>query len=692
MSIKFNSGLIRQAVILGAMLSSPSVVFAATDGVDEVVVRATRIDKPVSEIPSAIGVVGKDDIQLGRQQLGLDESLAAIPGLFMQDRYNFAQDLRIAIRGFGARSNFGIRGVKILVDGIPESLPDGQGQVDGIDLGSAQQIEVLRGPSSALYGNASGGVINITSEKGPAVPFVELRLSAGEFDFEKIQLKAGGDTGRLNYLINVSDLQFDGFRTHSETENTSFNGRFVYTVDEESELGVVLSATDQPLANDPGAITIEDATAQPRLARQQNVDFDAGETLDQQRIGFSYKKSFGEQHELRMRNHYVWRDFATNLPFVNGGVVQFDRVFLGGGISYTYRGEFWGRPSNVIVGLDLDRQDDDRRRFDNNSGVIGSLVFDQDETVTSVGLFAQTQVALSDEFALTLGLRYDDVEFEVDDKFLTDGDASGQRNLNNVSPMIGAVYTPSASINVYATISTAFETPTTTEFANPGGAGGFNPDIDPQTATNYEIGLRGNITRRYRYEAAVFHIDVEDELIPFELATEPRRDFFSNAGESSRRGLELSFQGEPIDGLTVALAYTYSDFQFDRFTDDDGNDFAGNTIPGVPDDLLRLEFAYRHASGFYGSLDALKVGDFLLNNANTAANDSYTVLGLRAGLADYKLGSWTWSPFVGVNNLTDQSYAQNARINAFGGRFFEPAPDRHWYAGVALRFDFGAPR
>ncbi len=655
---------------------------------DEIIVHATRMEKRIGEVPAAISVITKDEIQLGRQQIGLDESLSAIPGLFMQDRYNFAQDLRIAIRGFGARSNFGIRGVKILVDGIPESLPDGQGQSDGIDLGSIEQIEVLRGPSSSLYGNASGGVINITSERGPADPFVETRLTVGDFDFQKIQFKTGGNSGRLNYLFNISDMQYDGYRTHSETENTSLNARFIYEIDDESEFGVVLNVTDQPVANDPGGITLAQAQSDPTSARQRNVDFDSGEALDQQRIGLSYKKSFGERHEVRFRNHYVWRDFANKLPFVGGGAVQFDRFFAGGGVTYTYRNELWGRPNSLIVGTDIDRQDDDRKRFDNNTGVLGALTLDQTERVTSIGVFVQNEIALSDNLALTVGLRYDDVEFDVEDHFLGDGDDSGTRSLSETSPMIGVVYSPSEMTNLYATISTAFETPTTTEFANPSGAGGFNPDVDPQLATNYEVGIRGSLGEQNRYELSLFTIDVEDELIPFELATQPGRDFFSNAGKSTRNGAEMSFVSQPVEGLKISLAYTYSDFKFDDFLDDNGNDFSGNTLPGIPDNLFRGEVAYTHASGFYSAIDLLNVSDFFVNNANSAVNESYTVVNLRVGHAALQFGDWILSPFIGVNNLTDEEYAANARINAFGGRYFEPAPERHFYGGLAIRYNF----
>ena len=680
------------AVIIAMPFAAGSIAIAAPSDqgsdettLDEIVVRATRMEKRIDEIPAAISVVTKKDIQLGRQQLGLDESLAAVPGVFIQSPYNFSRDLRIAIRGFGARSAFGIRGIKIIVDGIPESLPDGQGQSDAIDLGSTEQIEVIRGPSSSLYGNASGGVINITSERGPAIPFVETRLSVGAFDFNQFQLKAGGVTGRLNYLVNLSKMEFDGYRAHSQVENTLLNARFTYAFDDESELGIVLNATDQPVAKDPGGIDLAQAQADPTSARQRNVDFDASEVLDQQRFGLTYRKSFGEHHEIRLRNHYVWRDFANKLPFGGGGATQFERFYVGAGGTYAYHGELWGRPNSLIVGMDLDHQDDDRQRYDNNMGVLGPLIADQNELVTNFGLFLQNEMAVSDDLALTLGLRYDEIEYEVEDKFLSDGDDSATRTLDEVSPMIGVVYSPFDSANFYATISTAFEAPTTTELANPSGTGGFNADIDPQLATNYEVGIRGTFAGRNRYELSLFTIDVEDELIPFEVGG---RDIYENAGESSRKGVELSFTSEPVDDLRLTFAYTYSDFKFDTFVDDNGNDHSGNAIPGIPENLFRAEVAYTHSSGFYGVIDARYVGEFYANNANSVATDSYTVVNLRTGLADWRLGSWMLSPFVGVNNLTDESYSAEIRINAFGGRYYEPAPERHFYGGLTIRYNF----
>ena len=681
----------RSTQLLAATALVPALVGAqddpaAADGLEEVVVQATRMTRSLDSVPAAISVVNQDQIQLGRQQLGLDEALNRVPGLFMQNRYNFAQDLRVSIRGFGARSAFGIRGVKILVDGIPETLPDGQGQVDSIDLGTAQQIEVLRGPSSSYYGNASGGVISVMSERGPETPFANLRLTAGEYGARKFQAKTGGQSDQVNYFVSLSDSQVDGYRVHSETENTQLSGRLEFDLGDRGTLLAVANYTDQPVSNDPGGINLAQAQADPRSARDRNLSFDGGEALEQTRLGFVYSLPMGEGSELQIRNYYVSRDFSNRLPFFGGGSVDLQRFFAGGGISYTHQGSLGGRPNRVVIGLDYDDQDDHRRRFNNDMGVLGALTLDQDELVTSTGLFVQDELSISDNVQLSFGLRFDEVEFDVGDRFLSNGDDSGVRKLNDVSPMIALLANLSPQATVYATYSTSFETPTTTEFANPSGAGGFNPFLEPQSATNLEIGLRGGLGTRTRYELAVFDINVEDELIPYEIPSSPGRDFFANAGRSNRTGLEATLSSQPTDRIGITLSYTHADFTFADFVDDNGNDFSGNRIPGTVEQLLFAELSYRHPAGWFGALDVLRVGDQFANNANTVADQAYTLSNLRLGF-DASRGGATFSPFVGVNNLFDRRYNSNIRLNAFGRRYYEPGPERNMYAGVAVNFD-----
>jgi iron complex outermembrane receptor protein len=646
------------------------------------VITPTRVEKNPDEIPAAISVIGQDEIQLGSEQLGLDESLGRVPGLFALNRYNFAQDLRLSIRGFGARSNFGIRGIKIIVDGIPETLPDGQGSVDGIDIGSASQITVIRSPSSSLYGNASGGAILIESERGPSIPFVEGRATFGDYSFKKQQLKTGGDTGKLNYLLNLSDTTIDGYRDNSKFENAQLNTRLETTLSTTSSLLTTIHHTDQPAADDPGGLTAAEAASDPTQARAQNLSFDAGEELKQTRIGLLYKTSLSESHDLEARIYNTDRDFSNKLPFQNGGIVKLGRDFYGTGVKYTVEGDLGDKPNRLLVGIDYDRQDDDRSRFDNLQGVTGAQTFKQNELVTSFGAFLQNETKLSDIAELTIGIRYDEVKFNVNDQFLADGDDSGDINFYQVSPMAGISIRHGSSLHVYATISSAFETPTTTEFASPDG-GGFNQSLEAQESINYEIGIK-TITDSYRFEAALFHIDVDNELTPFELPAQPGRTFFENAGSSSRNGLELSYTRQLAEQLSFSMAYTYSDFSFDRFTDKNGEVFDGNDTPGIPEDLLYVDFSWFGDSGLYANWDVIYTGEIYADNANRTSVGSSAVSNLRLG-HNVVYGDWELGSFLGVNNLFDEDYNDNIRINAFGGRYFEPAPERNAYIGITVR-------
>ncbi len=658
-----------------------------TDVLDEIVVSATRMESSVRDVARSISIVGKERIQNGTQQLGIDEALAGVPGLYMQNRYNFAQDLRISLRGFGARSSFGIRGIKIIVDGIPETLPDGQGGIDSIDIGSTQSIEILRGPASSLYGNASGGVIAITSELGNSPPFVEGRVAAGEFDYQQYQLKAGGEIGSADFLFNVSRTEIDGYRDHSNFRGSIINTKLAIPLGENDKLTFALNHSDQPEAQDPGGINAAQAATDPSSARDRNILFDAGESLSQQRVGFVYERDRASG-KLTLRNHYVWRDFANKLPFTNGGSVDLDRFFYGFGVQYSL-GEFMPDNLSLMFGVDLDRQDDDRKRYDNNDGVLGPLVFDQNERVDSTGIFVQGRYEINDAWALLAGLRYDELSYDVTDRFLTNGDDSGQLDFDEVSPSFAINYRMDSGV-LFASYSSSFETPTTTELANPDGSGGFNTSLVAQTADNFELGFKRSNENLY-YEITVFTIDLKNELIPFELAAFPGRTFFVNAGSSKRDGIETALSWKSNSGLQFDVSYTWSDFNFEDFVDDSGNDFSGNQLPGLPRQFGYLGLSYNTDSGFSGTFETIYSGDLYANNANSTNVSSYTVANLRLGY-DFQNGKWMIRPYIGINNLFDEAYNSNIRINAFGGRYFEPAPTRNFYAGVVVNFQKDADR
>ena len=665
----------------------------AVTPIDEVVVTATRQDTTLADASNALSVVDRDDIQLGRQQLGLDESLNRVPGVFFQNRYNFTQDLRVAIRGFGARANFGIRGIKLFVDGLPATLADGQGGVDDVDLGSADRIEVIRGPASSIYGASAGGVISIFTEDGPEKSFVEGAVTFGEFSHRKYQLKAGGQYGKLNYLINGSYLDYAGYRDHSRVEHGLFNSKFRYEFDGDADLMVIFSLVDSPTADDAGAITGADIETDRRQAQARNLASNAGEKLSQQRVGWVYRRGFGEHHEITVRNYYLWRDFGTflpigsHIPFVaNDGVVEFDRFFFGGGAQYNYSGKLVGRDNQFSAGFDIDIQEDDRQRFINNAGVKGALAFDQLEEAESYGFYFRNHFSVTEALALTLGGRYDMVDLAVADRFLANADQSSQLDFDEFSPSVGISWRANHNVSLYANYGTSFETPTFTELANPArnlnvNLGGFN-NVSAQTAESFEIGARGTLWERLYFDLAAFTMNVDDEVTS--VGNIGNRSFFENA-DTNRDGLEAAIVVDITQELSLSTAYTYSKFDFSRFPENAGAE--GNPLPGIPEHQFFAELAYRHTSGLYLIWDILVVDDFSINNANSDRNGSYQVANLRAGHR-FAYGSTEVTPFLGINNLFSEKYNSNARLNAFGGRAFEPAPTIHVYGGLSVRFGY----
>ncbi|MEM0965035.1 MAG: TonB-dependent receptor [Verrucomicrobiota bacterium] len=650
----------------------------------EYTVGVTRTESLLSDVPFSASVVDQTIIQEGSLQIALDEPLQNVPGVFVLNPYNYAQDTRIAIRGFGARANFGIRGIKLFVDGIPATTPDGQGEVDGIDLGSAERIEILRGPSSALYGSSAGGVLLIETESAPENPTVESRITVGSYGLFQIQGKAGARGKNLEGLASSSYLNYKGYRQNSRTEGTKFNSRWKYSFNERNTLSVILNAIDLPRQDDPGGLTLSEAEEDPRQARERNILFDSGEEVSQERIGARWIHNFDEQTNLSFRAYYTHRDFANRLPFEDGGQVTLDRNVPGGGILFQKD----SGSLQVSAGADYDYQNDRRKNFDNLEGTRGDLVLDQKETVDSLGIFIAPEYRISEAWNVSAALRYDRVDFQVKDDFAADGDDSGDRTFDQISPMIGTVWTPAESFSLFANVSQSFETPTTTELDNPDG-GGFNPDLEPQTATNFELGTRGRWTEvvvPFRYEIALFHIAIDDALVPFEEEAFPGREFYRNAGRSSRTGLEVFAEALLTESLTLSGSYTWSDFRYDSYSVN-GEDFSGNEIPGIPKNFGSAVLQYRSENGLFLRWSTRLIGSYFADDSNQTKVSSYSTSDLRLGF-EKSWNNWTLSPFIVINNIFDEEYFGNIRINAFGGRFYEPAPDRNFYGGLRVSFAF----
>ncbi|MDG2308786.1 MAG: TonB-dependent receptor [Candidatus Binatia bacterium] len=665
----------------GAESSPPTT----DEHVDTIVVTGTRSKKSLHRIPAAMSVVEGDDIRKARPTVGLEEPLRRIPGVFVQNSGNYAQDFRVQIRGFGTRAAFGIREVKVLVDGLPETLPDGQSQVDTIELATIQRVEVLRGAGASLYGNAAGGVLHVITDDPPEEPGVNLSATGGSYGMAKIVGQFGAQRGNLGGIGTASYLQTDGYRDHSGARSAAFIGRLVWDLDEKTELKVLLDGAHAPKADDPGGLTGEQANQDPRQARDRNVLLDAGESVDQIRLGAVLDRDL-ESGSLDAYAYTLYRDFFTKLPIVpaqGDGIVQFDRISPGGGLRYSYDRPVLGWDQTLTVGTDIQYQRDDRQRFANEEGQKGTLGLDQIEEVTGAGIYLREAVSLTADVEVSGGVRYDTVHYSVDVKTPPDSDASGSRTLDAWSPSGGVVFTPTEALSLFGNVSTAFQVPTTTELVNPDGPG-FNPNIQPQTARSYELGLRFG-PPHLDMGVALYRIDIDDELIPFE--TPAGRVAFRNAGRSRRYGVEVDWRSELLQGLVWTGSGTAMRAKYINYTTDDG-DFAGNREPGIPPWFVYQELAYGHDSGLHAALEAYLVGGYFVDDANTATTPGYGLLNVRFGW-DTTVGDWDVQPFVGLQNLTNARYDGTVRLNAFGGRYYEPAPSFNVYGGVRIAQSFG---
>jgi iron complex outermembrane receptor protein len=648
------------------------------------------MERSLLDTPAAVSVVDANTAQQGQQNIQLDESLARVPGLYMQNRYNFAQNQRLSIRGFGARAPFGVRGLRIRVDGFPETLPDGQSQVDNIDLDSLYQATVLRGPASVLYGNATGGVIDIETLSGRNMTGNgELRLSSGADGYRKAHLQSGGQQDNAHYYIGVTGLNYTGYREQSAVEKYQLNSRIGWELDNQQTIDLFLTALDTPYAEDPGGLT----RAQAHTDREQSTmlakRLDAGQEVDQQRLGFRYRNTSLAGGVLQTQAFISQRDFTQQLPFPGSSLIDYQRNFYGVGIEYHHDLDLFGLRHRYLVGVDVDRQQDDRgRRGVSFNGVITGLTADEDQIATSSGLFVQTDTFLTEDLTLSLGVRADRIEFKIEDDFLTDGDDSGKQRFNEGSFSAGVAWHALPQHTLYASISSAFETPTFTELANPSGAGGFNPDLDPQEALNKEVGIRGTLSDKLLYDLTLFSVAVKDEITPYEVGG---RTYYENAARTRREGLELSLEHFTTDMLTTTVAWTWAQYRFERFYDQQqGIDVSDNHMPGLPQHIIFAEAAWRPANGFFVIGDVRFASEVYAENTNQTRIGSHTVVNTRFGKR-WNFGQRDLEVHTGINNLFDRDYYSNIRINANSDRpnpadrgYFEPAPGRTLYAGITV--------
>src|SRR5574341_595632 len=655
---------------------------------DAVVVTATRAPRPSLEVPASVDRLYADEIREGRPQVNLSESFGRVPGVVVQNRQNYAQDLQISSRGFGSRATFGVRGVRLVADGVPATMPDGQGQAATFALGSAERIEVLRGPFSTLYGNASGGVIVVDTEDPPREPMVATDISGGSYG----TWRAAGRFGGYNTLLDASRFETDGYREHSAARRDHFNAKFKYGLTQDTSLTLVGNQLRQPQTQDPLGLTRAQFDDNPRQATPQAITFNTRKTIYQEQLGGTLTHQLSSSSKLQATvyggSRWVEQYLAIPLavqaaPTHSGGVVQLDRDYSGGALRFST-----GTVFRLSAGAEYDRMDERRRGFINNNGTAGAPKRDEDDAVWSTGFYGQGEWNFAERWTVHGGVRTSRVAFDSEDHFTAAGnpDDSGSKSYSATTPLAGLLYRPERNLALYANIGRGFETPTFAELAyqNPP-ATGLNFGLNASYSVHAETGVKAIMPDVARVNAAIFNVETKDEIVVD--TNSGGRSTFKNAGRTERRGFEIAADTLLPGPFGAQLAYTRLDATFrDGFTSAATTVPAGNLLPGVARSQTYAQVHYR-LPWFYSYLEGLRRSRVAVDDANSEFADAYTVFNVVAGLVQQGKG-WRISEYVRMDNVTDRDYAGSVIVNEANRRFYEPSPRRNMSAGIQASLQF----
>lgn len=696
------------------MLPPALLAPAAEAGVAEparlptVQVTATRSPREARRVPAAVAVIQGESLERPGAGVNLSEKLQDVPGLLARERQNYAQDLQVSVRGFGARATFGIRGIRLFLDGIPATMPDGQGQVSNFNLASAGRIEVLRGPFSALYGNAAGGVIQLFSADGAADPGWRLALGAGSFAAQRETLDWRGADGALDYVLDYTRFRTDGYREHSAATRESFNATLKFAPGARDRIVLVANALDSPEAEDPLGLTAAQMADDPRQAPAAALLFDTRKSLRHQQAGLVWEHDASAGSQLRLQLHAGTRRVVQFLsvpvaaqanPLSGGGVVDLDSDFAGIDLRWSLDTRAAGRPLRLLLGLDADRQRQHRLGFENFSGVQlgvrGALRRDQLDRVGNSDLYAQTEWTISDATLLMAGLRHSRVRFASEDRYIVGAnpDDSGRVDYAVTTPVLGISHRLGAAWTAYASAGRGFETPTFDELGyRPDGSAGLNFALQPARTRSAEAGLRAAFANGGALDLTAFRADTRDELAV--ASNTGGRSTYHNVGAARRQGLEAAALWPLGRGWKIDLAATWMRATYrDAFLACAGSPCptptvpvaAGAGIPGVPRAWASLGAQWQSDGGWWLRVGARHVGAVPVDSAKSLRADGYSVVDAEATRRFAVAGAQARA-FLRLENLFDRAYAGSVIVNEANGRYFEPAPGRNLFAGLDLRW------
>jgi iron complex outermembrane receptor protein len=685
-----------------------------------VVVTATRIAEDSRDLPLSIDRVDAQTIRNGQLQVNLSESLMTVPGVSAQGRQNYAQDLQLSVRGFGARSSFGVRGVRLYSDGIPGTMPDGQGQFSQFDLSAADHIEVLRGPFSALYGNSSGGVIAIFTEDAKPGYLIGGTAEYGTFNTQRYDVKTTGDNGVVNYVVDASHFQTDGYRVHSDAERNLFNAKASANPSDTSKLTVVANAVQTPFVQDPLGLTRAQLAADPTQAGVNAVNYNTRKSLAQEQAGVTYENQFTAADKIfasAYTGHRATTQFqaipqATQqaAPLYPGGVIDLDRSYWGVDLHVTDERTVGGTPLLLVAGVNYDDLAEARKGYFNfigsQLGVQGALRRDEANYVYDFDQYVQAQWDPATRWRIVAGLRNSLVEVTSHGHLAVLDAADSQVRFSAVNPVAGVTFRATPRINFYGSYGKGFETPTLNDLAYrsvDGSLPGLNLGLKPARSDNYEAGIKtGN--EYVRANLAAFYIKTVDELAV--LQNSGGRTVNQNIGETTRRGLELEADAKWAGGFSARLAYTYiravvSQRYFtcvaapcNPLANPTGPPppnylpvAAGNYLPAVARNSVYVGLTWSYAPlGFSTTVETQGRAKIYADDRNTDAAAGYWVVNLRAGF-EQESRHWRFSEFARLDNVANRAYVGSVIVNEANSRFFEPAPGRTAYImfNAALR-------
>ena len=668
----------------------------------------TAAPSAVSELdtPAAVSVVNGDEMRQAAPRVNLSESLGAVPGLQVQNRQNYAQDLQLSIRGFGSRSTYGVRGLRIYVDGIPATMPDGQGQTSNIDIGSLDSLEVLRGPFSALYGNSSGGVINATSQTGSQPPTIEASSYYGSFGTWHYGMKAtgavgdGSHAGDVDYVVSTTRFTTHGFRDHSGARKNLANAKLGVRINDVSKLTLLFNSVDIK-ANDAGGLSYDEWQNNPRQSPRGD-EYNTRKTIKQTQAGLRYERQLSEQDDLsvmmyageRETTQYQSIPRAPQLkPTHAGGVIDLTRHYQGIDTRWTHRGELLV-PVTFTTGLDYETMSERRKGYENfvmsngapQYGEKGDLRRNERNLMWNVDPYLQTQWQLTEKLSLDAGVRYSSVWFDSNDYYITpgNGDDSGEASYHKWLPAGSLKYAVTDAWNVYVSAGRGFETPTINELSyRSGDQGGLNFGLQPSTNETVEIGSKARIGNGL-LTAALFQTDTDNEIVVD--TSSGGRTSYKNAGKTRRQGMELGLDQQFGESWRFKAAWTWLDATYRTNVCDDTS-CKGNRIPGIARNMGYASFGYQPEKGWYAGSDIRYMSDIMANDENTAKAPSWTVVGLTTGYK-WSYGRMDMDLFGRVDNLFDRSYAGSVIVNESNGRYYEPAPGRNYGIGLNLAWRF----